>query len=469
MLLHAVVAFHGVRIFHNSTEEGARRDVRGMRRGVLCALPAPWEAVPRARAAPGNAFMKKLFLIAMLASALHAQTGGVRLDQQVQGTLPISQGGTGATTSAGARSNLGLDDGVVPRYSAGSGAPAGSCVNGRDYYVDTLNNTLYFCSGTAWRLTGTGGSSDHGALSGLGDDDHVQYIRVDGGRAFTGMVRLDNLGVDFMESESNPACGVGDFRIYADQSEGALKKCQNGTVTDLDTGAGAANYQSVADEGSPLAQRAGINFTGSGIACVDDAGNGRTTCTVSASAGSPVFTQSTSAPSSPEEGDLWEDSDEVPHPLVRMWLGEDWHLLGSPYKAISLTLAEPSAIVMGGETAIWPLGPSLTGWHLSSAQCDHNSVGSGGSGATTVSMQLCEATSASANACAGVVTDILATDATIDTGERSTVDATSAAVANIGVTVQAGDFLQMVVGSTETGGTAPQGLVCTAVFAPEGY
>jgi len=30
------------------------------------------------------------------------------------------------------------------------------------------------------------GVSDHGALTGLGDDDHAQYIRVDGTRAFTG-------------------------------------------------------------------------------------------------------------------------------------------------------------------------------------------------------------------------------------------------------------------------------------------
>lgn len=32
---------------------------------------------------------------------------------------------------------------------------------------------------------GGGGVTDHGALSGLGDDDHTQYVRVDGTRAFT--------------------------------------------------------------------------------------------------------------------------------------------------------------------------------------------------------------------------------------------------------------------------------------------
>lgn len=34
--------------------------------------------------------------------------------------------------------------------------------------------------------TGGGGVSDHGALTGLGDDDHTQYLRTDGTRALTG-------------------------------------------------------------------------------------------------------------------------------------------------------------------------------------------------------------------------------------------------------------------------------------------
>ncbi|MHA1817185.1 MAG: hypothetical protein ACTSX1_14380, partial [Candidatus Heimdallarchaeaceae archaeon] len=41
-----------------------------------------------------------------------------------------------------------------------------------------------------WRFSAlspaVGSASDHGALSGLGDDDHLQYARVDGGRNFTG-------------------------------------------------------------------------------------------------------------------------------------------------------------------------------------------------------------------------------------------------------------------------------------------
>lgn len=48
------------------------------------------------------------------------------------------------------------------------------------------------------------GSIDHGALSGLGDDDHLQYIRVDGTRAFTGNQSMGNFQI------TNLADGVAD-------------------------------------------------------------------------------------------------------------------------------------------------------------------------------------------------------------------------------------------------------------------
>lgn len=44
-----------------------------------------------------------------------------------------------------------------------------------------------------------------------------------------------NLGVEFTESDTNPSCATGNYNIYADTSEAKLKKCQNGTATDLDT------------------------------------------------------------------------------------------------------------------------------------------------------------------------------------------------------------------------------------------
>lgn len=47
---------------------------------------------------------------------------------------------------------------------------------------------------------------------------------------------VSNLGVEFAESDTNPTCAAGNYNIYADTSEAKLKKCQNGTVSDLDGG-----------------------------------------------------------------------------------------------------------------------------------------------------------------------------------------------------------------------------------------
>ncbi len=45
--------------------------------------------------------------------------------------------------------------------------------------------------------------------------------------------------LEFAEEAGNPACAAGDYRVWANSSDGRIKKCQNGTITDLDTsGAG---------------------------------------------------------------------------------------------------------------------------------------------------------------------------------------------------------------------------------------
>jgi hypothetical protein len=64
--------------------------------------------------------------------------------------------------------------------SVGDGS--GTAQAGMLYYNTTSNSMLAY-NGTAWVELGV---SDHGALSGLADDDHTQYILVDGTRAFTG-------------------------------------------------------------------------------------------------------------------------------------------------------------------------------------------------------------------------------------------------------------------------------------------
>lgn len=62
----------------------------------------------------------------------------IDLVTEVHNTLPVAQGGTGATTPAGARSNLGIS--VVIQ---GDGPPSDSLGNNGDYYIDFTANMRY--------------------------------------------------------------------------------------------------------------------------------------------------------------------------------------------------------------------------------------------------------------------------------------------------------------------------------------
>lgn len=49
----------------------------------------------------------------------------------------------------------------------------------------------------------------------------------------TDQITAGNKGVEFIESDSNPTCAAGNYNIYADLSETKLKKCVNGTASDI--------------------------------------------------------------------------------------------------------------------------------------------------------------------------------------------------------------------------------------------
>lgn len=62
---------------------------------------------------------------------------------------------------------------------------------GRHIYETDTNKTMRY-TGAAWvELAGGGGVTDHGALTGLGDDDHTQYVLVNGTRAMTGDLTIN--------------------------------------------------------------------------------------------------------------------------------------------------------------------------------------------------------------------------------------------------------------------------------------
>jgi DNA-binding transcriptional MerR regulator len=58
----------------------------------------------------------------------------------------------------------------------------------------------------------------------------------------SGNIVTSNLGIEFTESDTNPGCSAGDFKIYADTSENKLKKCQNGIVSDVNAVPDVASF-----------------------------------------------------------------------------------------------------------------------------------------------------------------------------------------------------------------------------------
>lgn len=60
------------------------------------------------------------------------------------------------------------------------------------------------------------------------------YLPLAGG-TLTGLLTTDNLGIEFDDSDTNPTCSSGNYNIFADLSETALKACNNGTAAVIAT------------------------------------------------------------------------------------------------------------------------------------------------------------------------------------------------------------------------------------------
>jgi hypothetical protein len=76
--------------------------------------------------------------------------------------------------------------GILPASKGGTGLSASG----------TIGNVLTSDGAGGWvSAAPSGGVTDHGALTGLGDDDHTQYALVDGSRAFTGGVTVTQAAV----------------------------------------------------------------------------------------------------------------------------------------------------------------------------------------------------------------------------------------------------------------------------------
>jgi hypothetical protein len=95
---------------------------------------------------------------------------------------------------------------------------------------------------------GGGGVTDHGALSGLADDDHTQYSLVDGTRAFTGAVEIDSATAGLTVGEHSSSMGTpasGKVNVYAKADGLMYSKDDAGTETLMSSGAGGGGGTSV--------------------------------------------------------------------------------------------------------------------------------------------------------------------------------------------------------------------------------
>lgn len=106
----------------------------------------------------------------------------------------------------------------------------------------------------------------------------------------TGTVSIGAAGTDFVGPGAITSSGLtqatGKLLGRSTASTGAVEEITVGTNLTLSGGTltasgGASGYATVQDEGSGLTQRATINFTGSGVSCVDNGGSTRTDCTIS--------------------------------------------------------------------------------------------------------------------------------------------------------------------------------------------
>jgi len=88
------------------------------------------------------------------------------------------------------------------------------------------------------------GTSDHGALGGLTDDDHTQYLFTDGSRALTGNQDLAAFYTDITEIVSPGAPAAGTRRIFVDDATNELSiRTSAGAIVTLES-------QGVTDHGN---------------------------------------------------------------------------------------------------------------------------------------------------------------------------------------------------------------------------
>ena len=169
---------------------------------------------------------------AQLAGVLTDERGSVGGFARIDGTLNIA---TGKTVTLSNTVTFTGTDGAVITFPSGSDTVVTLTA------PQTLTNKTLTLP-TITDFTNAGHNHTSVATGGLLTDASIpdtitvsNYLPLAGGTV-TGSVLFSNLGIRFVESETNPTCTLGTYGIYADDSENKLKKCEDGVLSPLDTG-----------------------------------------------------------------------------------------------------------------------------------------------------------------------------------------------------------------------------------------
>lgn len=223
---------------------------------------------------------------------VNSNTAGDGLTSGVQNTLIGARAG---------RNMQGSDLNVMIGYNTGRSIVAGdkNTIIGSQIDVGSdLSNTIilgdgdgniraqYTNSSSSWSLTGDinlgGGSGSTGCTvtDSTGVFSCTADIAVaDGGTgASTSQAAINNLSQLTTNGDLLYHNGTNSTRL----ARGSNGECLTSTAATIQWGScgSGGGYATIQDEAGALTQRAIVNFTGAGVACVDNAGSSRTDCTI---------------------------------------------------------------------------------------------------------------------------------------------------------------------------------------------
>lgn len=142
--------------------------------------------------------------------------------------------------------------------------------------TDLGDNYVDFREGRS-EVAGSPGVTDHGALTGLADDDHTQYIKVDGSRGFTGRVsgiyptqNLHLATVSYAQAMYTAALAADevvleDANYYTDTVVAGYLPLAGGTMTGSINMGNKLVYHTLLDNGTVNATTKNIAWTGGPI------------------------------------------------------------------------------------------------------------------------------------------------------------------------------------------------------------